>query len=49
MNKRKLYVFLMAVLLAVGIIGSQLGSARASCLRNCPWDASIANFLPDRE
>lgn len=46
MNNRKIHVFILAILLLVSILASQVGSVGASCIRNCPWDGAIAATQP---
>jgi hypothetical protein len=49
MNKRRIYGFLMAVLLTVSVIASQVGTTGAFCIRNCPWDSSVSTPTPPPE
>jgi hypothetical protein len=45
MNKRKFYTFIMALLVMIGIIASQVAPA-ADCLRNCPTPLIAITTLP---
>lgn len=40
MNKRRIVTIIMMLLIISGVIASQLGSAAASCLRNCPSEGT---------
>lgn len=40
MNRKRLSALMMAILITLGIIASQVGSASAFCLRNCPSEGN---------
>jgi len=49
MTKRKLYAIIVAVLVTINLLGSQVAFANGECVRNCPTPDAIIIMRPPSE